>query len=158
MKNIMKRRNKKGFTIVELVIVIGVIGILSAILIPTFVNVTKNAEAAALKANLANAYSAYTSEAADGVVDGVYKDDKGAATEIEFLSQEGVCVKFGGKFYTFDKEWVETAESHKGDLVVESATKYYEYKKDSSSYVEITGATQTTLSTFGTAEFYAFKA
>jgi type IV pilus assembly protein PilA len=32
---------RKGFTIVELVIVIAVIGILAAILIPTFVNVTK---------------------------------------------------------------------------------------------------------------------
>ena len=32
----MKRNNKKGFTIVELVIVIAVIAILSAVLIPTF--------------------------------------------------------------------------------------------------------------------------
>ena len=38
----MKRR--KAFTIVELVIVIGVIGILSAILIPTFVNLTEKAK------------------------------------------------------------------------------------------------------------------
>ena len=159
MKNIMKRRNKKGFTIVELVIVIGVIGILSAILIPTFVNVTKNAEAAALKANLANAYSAYTSEAADGVVDGVYNNNTGDATEIEFLSQEGVCVKFNGKFYTFNKEWVETTEAKKGTLVVEAAdeaNKYY--KREADSYVLIANATQTTLSTFGSAEFYKLVA
>ena len=64
------RKNKKGFTIVELVIVIGVIGILSAILIPTFVNVTKNAEDARTRSNLANAYSAYAAEAADGYIDG----------------------------------------------------------------------------------------
>lgn len=38
------KRNKKGFTIVELVIVIGVIGILSAILIPTFVNLVGKAD------------------------------------------------------------------------------------------------------------------
>lgn len=30
------KKNKKGFTIVELVIVIAVIGILAAVLIPTF--------------------------------------------------------------------------------------------------------------------------
>lgn len=39
----MKRSNKKGFTIVELVIVIAVIAILAAVLIPTFINLTKKA-------------------------------------------------------------------------------------------------------------------
>ena len=46
----MKKTNKKGFTIVELVIVIAVIAILSAVLIPTFSNVTNKAkESAALQ-------------------------------------------------------------------------------------------------------------
>ena len=39
----MKKTNKKGFTIVELVIVIAVVAILAAVLIPTFVSVTKKA-------------------------------------------------------------------------------------------------------------------
>ena len=39
----MKKTNKKGFTIVELVIVIAVVAILAAVLIPTFVSVTKRA-------------------------------------------------------------------------------------------------------------------
>ena len=39
----MKKANKKGFTIVELVIVIAVVAILAAVLIPTFVSVTKRA-------------------------------------------------------------------------------------------------------------------
>jgi prepilin-type N-terminal cleavage/methylation domain-containing protein len=42
-----KKMNKKGFTIVELVIVIAVIAILAAVLIPTFVSLTR-------KANIAN--------------------------------------------------------------------------------------------------------
>ena len=47
----MKKNNKKGFTIVELVIVIAVIAILSAVLIPTFSNITKKAkESAAIQA------------------------------------------------------------------------------------------------------------
>ena len=37
------RKTKKGFTIVELVIVVAVIGILAAVLIPTFVNLTNKA-------------------------------------------------------------------------------------------------------------------
>ena len=43
----MKNTNKKGFTIVELVIVIAVIAILAAVLIPTFASIVK-------KANLSN--------------------------------------------------------------------------------------------------------
>ena len=39
----LKNKKKKGFTIVELVIVIAVIGILAAILIPTFINLTARA-------------------------------------------------------------------------------------------------------------------
>ena len=40
----MKRNNKKGFTIVELVIVIAVIAILAAVLIPTFSSIIKKAK------------------------------------------------------------------------------------------------------------------
>ena len=39
----MKKANKKGFTIVELVIVIAVVAILAAVLVPTFVSVTRRA-------------------------------------------------------------------------------------------------------------------
>ena len=43
----MKKSNKKGFTIVELVIVIAVIAILAAVLIPTFSNLIKKANESA---------------------------------------------------------------------------------------------------------------
>ena len=43
----MKKINKKGFTIVELVIVIAVIAILSAVLIPTFSSLIKKANISA---------------------------------------------------------------------------------------------------------------
>lgn len=51
MKNI---RKKKGFTIVELVIVIAVIGVLSAILIPTFSNLVSKAQNASDEALVKN--------------------------------------------------------------------------------------------------------
>jgi len=60
----MKRNNKKGFTIVELVVVIAVIAILSAVLIPTFSGVTGKAKEAALKADLKAAYTQYASDKA----------------------------------------------------------------------------------------------
>lgn len=52
----MKKSNKKGFTIVELVIVIAVIAILAAVLIPTFSNVVENAKKSAAMQNARNSY------------------------------------------------------------------------------------------------------
>ena len=63
----MKRSNKKGFTIVELVIVIAVIGILATVLIPTFSSVVEKAnESAALQ----ELKSAYTIALAEAIKDG----------------------------------------------------------------------------------------
>ena len=67
----MKKTNKKGFTIVELVIVIAVIAILAAVLIPTFSGVvTRAKQSAALQAarNANTEYLAtldFTSESMD---------------------------------------------------------------------------------------------
>lgn len=52
----MKKNNKKGFTIVELVIVIAVIAILAAVLIPTFSNVVEKANQSAALQNCSNEY------------------------------------------------------------------------------------------------------
>lgn len=51
--------NKKGFTIVELVIVIAVIGILAAVLIPTFSGVVSNAKDSARLQKARNSYTEY---------------------------------------------------------------------------------------------------
>ena len=98
LKMKLNKQNKKGFTIVELVIVIAVIGILSAILIPTFANLTTNAQKAALKEELQNAYTSYIMDAADGKV-----GDDGAA--LATYSQSEVALRKEGsteeKYYTY---------------------------------------------------------
>lgn len=67
----MKRNNKKGFTIVELVIVIAVIAVLAGIMIPTFGNVIDNANKSAAQQGARNAYTqCYAADLADGVIDG----------------------------------------------------------------------------------------
>ena len=53
----MKKLNKKGFTIVELVIVIAVIGILAGVLIPTFVGIVDDANEKAAVADANTIYS-----------------------------------------------------------------------------------------------------
>ena len=58
----MKKLNKKGFTIVELVIVIAVIAILAAVLIPTFSGVVNSAKEAAAKEDARTIYTQYAFE------------------------------------------------------------------------------------------------
>lgn len=55
----MRRNNKKGFTIVELVIVIAVIAILAGVLIPTFAGVTTKAKKSAALQEARNLYTEY---------------------------------------------------------------------------------------------------
>ena len=65
----MKKNNKKGFTIVELVIVIAVIAILAAVLIPTFTGVTERAKESAAMQNAENAWKGFQGEYADKMDD-----------------------------------------------------------------------------------------
>ena len=81
----MKKNNRKGFTIVELVIVIAVIAILATVLVPTFGNVIADAKNTALVQQIKNEHTNYTMKyaTADGYT-------------------ENIAIKIGDKYYEFE--------------------------------------------------------
>ena len=88
----MKKMNKKGFTIVELSIVIAVVAILSAVLIPTFSGIVNKAKDSAALQNAKNAYTEYISTEID------YAEDEttdGLNMIYEESSKRFVIVKAG---------------------------------------------------------------
>ena len=82
----MKKTNK-GFTLVELIIVIAVIGVLAAILIPVFSNVVNKANQKSAMSDARNAVSTITAEVTDG--------------EGTTMPDSLMFAKKGGKVYAF---------------------------------------------------------
>lgn len=77
----MKNTKKRGFTIVELVIVIAVIAILASVLIPTFSGVVTKAKKNAALADARNAWTAYLVDHYDAIPTGT------------------ICIKSGDSYY-----------------------------------------------------------
>lgn len=73
-----KKNNRKGFTVVELVIVIAVIAILATVLIPTFGNMIQKANDSKAMQEARNIFTEYMIDhAQDGAVDGIIVIEEG---------------------------------------------------------------------------------
>ena len=101
----MKKLNKKGFTIVELVIVIAVIAILAAVMIPTFSGIIEKANESAVQQVATSLYKeAYGVDLADGKLDG-----KDGAKDI--METDGKAVLYDGETFMYvDADKGYTAE------------------------------------------------
>ena len=66
----MRKSNKKGFTLVELVVVIAIIGVLAAILVPTMMNYVKKARLKTANSNAKLVFTTVNNKCADIVSDG----------------------------------------------------------------------------------------
>ena len=112
----MRKPNKKGFTIVELVIVIAVVAILAAVLIPTFVSVTR-------KANESNdvqaARNMNTFLAAAKVTDGVDSIlDVYDIFEDSGYSVENYKPLYSGRHYYYDKQYNQIVYVNEADNTI----------------------------------------
>ena len=85
----MKKMNKKGFTLAELLIVVAIIAVLVAIAIPVFSAQLDKARAATDLANIRSGYAA----AVSGFLTGDY-----AANETVYLNVDGTVSKGSGTY------------------------------------------------------------
>ena len=120
----MKKRNsKKGFTLVELVIVIAVIAILAGVLIPTFGGVIDKANQSAALQAATNAYKeAYALDLSDGVLDG-----KEGTTAIAYVEDTDATTDGNQTAYAFMKGFtykVETSGTYTFETTAATGVKW----------------------------------
>ncbi len=115
------KKNRKGFTIVELVIVIAVIGILATVLVPTFGDVIDNAKNKAAMQEAKNLYTQYVAETAETAtpVDVVYYTaSNGVTVKVDNGSAKVEAAPASGCYWVIDDQadvkcGVENCATHK---------------------------------------------
>jgi len=101
------RRNKKGFTLIELIVVIAIIAILAAIAIPSFIGITDEANKkvdVANATNIATAVNSYNALNPDDMItsaDTAYATVHGALTTGMDLWPKGLDETAYGKAMTY---------------------------------------------------------
>ncbi|GEA29223.1 prepilin-type N-terminal cleavage/methylation domain-containing protein [Clostridium diolis] len=122
--NELSKKKKKGFTLVELIIVIAIIAILAAIAIPKFGQITRNAN---IKADIATAKNIH-GIAAELVAEGTTPSDTNIPTKIDGADSNMPHTKLDP-----DVSFHVEVEAD-GDIVVTAGTDGTEIYPNSESY------------------------
>ena len=127
----MKKLNKKGFTIVELSIVIAVVAILSAVMIPTFASIINKSKNSVALQEAKNAYTEYLGAEFDYETN---EDYAGVTLYFKASNDRYVIIKNGvvdKKAYENEAEFLKAV---KGD----DAENFEVTEIENSSFVNIT--------------------